>query len=271
MNTSLATGNSNNQISIMSLETAREKAPAIFAEHQHPRLGKGYKFTSSMEIISHFDSLGFKLTNAKQSISNQPIHRDFGTHVMEFQSPDLYMKDNRGGIEGRPTIVVINTHNGNRPISIDAGIFRLVCSNGLIIKTQDFGSVKERHTKYDLPQIKEILDQKTIVMEQAVGNINRWISREMSAKERFAFATEAIALRLSGDRQPEQYELQSILMPKRKEDEGNDRWRVFNRVQENVIKGGFDLNNREARAIKNPMAEFELNQQLWSIAEAYAN
>jgi hypothetical protein len=93
----------------------------------------------------------------------------------------------------------------------------------------------------------------------------------MTSKEQFAFATEALALRLSGDRKPEQYELTGLLEAKRKEDQPNDLWHVFNRVQENLTKGGFELNERTARAIKNPMMDFEMNMKLWSIAEAYAS
>lgn len=271
MTQTLATGNSNNMISPMSLQTAKEKAPGIFAPGPHSRLSKNYKFVSSLDLIEHLDTQGWKLTNAKQSISKKadPIYTTFGTHIMEFQHNDLYMKDNRGGIEGRPTLVVINNSNGDRPLSIDAGLFRLVCSNGLIIKTQDFGSMKERHIKYTQDEVKVIVDQKIVTMENAVRKINNWIVRPMTSKEQFAFATEALALRLSGDRQPEQYELNGLLESRRKEDSQNDLWHVFNRVQENLTKGGFSLNNREARAIKNPMADFEMNVNLWNIAEKY--
>jgi hypothetical protein len=269
----LSTGNANNMIVPMSLETAREKAPGIFAPSAHPRLGKGYKFVSSLDLIEHLDTQGWKMTNAKQSLSkgNREIYTTYGTHIMEFQHEDLYMKDNHGGIEGRPTIVVVNNSNGNRPLGIDAGIFRLVCSNGLIIKTQDFGSMKERHTKYTQDEVKGIVSQKIVDMEKAVGAINRWTQRLMTTKEQFSFATEALALRLSGDRTPEQYELISLLEPRRAEDKPNDLWHVYNRVQENIIKGGFDLNERVARAIKNPMQDFAINQDLWSLAEKFAS
>jgi hypothetical protein len=266
----LATGNTNNMIMPMSLETAKEKAPGIFAPGPHSRLSKDYKFISSLDLIGHLDNQGWNLTNAKQSKSASDLHNVFGTHIMEFQHNDLYMKDNHGGIEGRPTIVVINNSNGDRPLSIDAGCFRLVCSNGLIIKTQDFGSMKERHIKYSQEEIRGIVDQKIEVMETAVKRINQWIMKPMTSKEQFAFATEALALRLANDRKPEQYELLSLLTPKRKEDEANDLWHVFNRTQENLIKGGFELNERVARAVKNPMADFEINTKLWSIAEKYA-
>lgn len=265
----LSTGNTNHMIVPMTMETAREKAPGIFAPGPHKRLSKDYKFISSVDLIGHLDNQGWKLTNAKQSKSSNPLYNTYGTHIMEFQHSDLYMKDNRGGVEGRPTIVVINNSNGDRPLSIDAGIFRLVCSNGLIIKTTDFGGLKERHIKYTQQELNGIVDQKITDMEKAVGKINVWNHREMTDKERFQFATEALALRLADDRKPEQYEIIDLLQPRRKEDAGKSLWLTYNVVQEGLIKGGFSLNERVARAIKNPMTDFQINQDLWQLAEKY--
>jgi hypothetical protein len=72
----LATGNTNNMIMPMSLETAKEKAPGIFAPGPHSRLSKDYKFTSSLQLVEHLDSAGWKLVEAKQSTSKNanPIY-----------------------------------------------------------------------------------------------------------------------------------------------------------------------------------------------------
>jgi hypothetical protein len=94
---------------------------------------------------------------------------------------------------------------------------------------------------------------------------------EMTDKQRYQFAVEALALRLSDDRQPEQYEVLDILNAKRKIDAQPTLWHTYNTVQENLIKGGFQLNNRQARAIKNPIEDFNINQGLWSLASAYSN
>lgn len=272
MTQTLAQGNVNNQIAALSMETAKEKAPGIFADKPAPRVSKNYKFTSSLQLIEHLDSAGWKLVDAKQSLSKNanPIYTTYGTHIMRFAHPEIYMKDDRGGIEGRPQIVILNNHNGDRPLQIEAACFRLVCSNGLMIKTQDFASMKERHIKYTQEQVSKIVDDQIIKIEGAVKRINQWISKPMTSKEQFAFAAEALALRLSGDRQPEQYELVSILNPRRKEDAPNDLWHVFNRTQENLIKGGFELNERTARGINNPVLDMEMNLKLWEIAERYA-
>lgn len=258
-----------NTIIPMSLERAQELAPAAFATQQADRLTKVYNFTPTTELIGHMETLGFQLTNAKQSKSNTPLHAKYGTHILEFQNEQLYMKDNHGNIEGRPTIVLINNHNGGRPLQFEMGLFRLVCSNGLVIKTQDFGGMKERHTKYNLDQVKQIVSEKTSEMQSAINRINRWTGIEMSERQRFQFATEALALRLANDRVPEQYEIIDLLQPRRKEDNGKSLWLVYNTIQEGLIKGGFSLNNREARAIKNPLADFQINQDLWTLAEKY--
>ena len=258
-----------NKIIPMSLERAQELAPAAFATTPADRLTKIYNFTPTTELISHMDSLGFQLTNAKQAKSKVPVHAKFGTHILEFQNEQLYMKDQYGNIDGRPTIVLINNHNGCRPLQFEMGLFRLVCSNGLVIKTQDFGSMKERHTKYNLDQVKEIVSEKTEDMQKAIGRINRWTGVEMSDRQRFQFATEALALRLADDRVPEQYEIIDLLQPRRKEDNGKSLWITYNILQEGLIKGGFSLNNREARAIKNPLADLQINQDLWQLAEKF--
>jgi hypothetical protein len=259
-------------ISPISLETAREKAPAIFATSPAPTIkSPKYQFTPTFEVIDHMKSMGYELTNAKQSKSNVDLRKNWGIHITEFQHPDLYIKDSEGGVEARPTVVLINSHDGTRPLQFEMGLFRLVCENGLIIKDRDMGSFRERHTKYTFQEVKDLIDSKVSGLQDVVGKISQWNMVEMTDKQRYQFAVEALALRLNTDRQPEQYEVLDILNAKRKIDAQPTLWHTYNTVQENLIKGGFQLNNRQARAIKNPVEDLVLNQGLWQLADAYAN
>lgn len=254
----------------ISIAKAKEISPAMFATKpaEYINLNR-YKFTPTTEVLSHMNTLGWQLTNVKQSKTKIALRKNFGVHICEFQHPDLYIKDQTGGIEARPTIVLLNSHDGSRPISFDMGLFRLVCTNGLMIKDRDFGGFKERHTKYTLQEIKDIIDGKVTALPTVIEKINQWSGKIMTAKERRAFATDAILLRIAEDRVPEDYELMDILQPKRKADEGNTLWTVFNTVQENLIKGGYQMNNRTARPITNPIQDMVLNKGLWEIADKY--
>ena len=261
-----------NNITSISLDSAKSIAPAIFATSPAPTIkSPKYQFTPTFEVIEHMQDMGYVLTGVKQSKSNVELRKNWGIHITRFQHPDLYIKDPQGMIEARPEVVLINSHDGTRPIQFEMGLFRLVCENGLVIKDKDMGSFRERHTKMNFQEVKNLIDEKVSGLQGVVNTISKWNMVEMTDKQRYQFAVEALALRLSDDRQPEQYEVLDILNAKRSVDEQPTLWHTYNTVQENLIKGGFQLNNRQARAIKNPIEDFNINQGLWSLATAYSN
>jgi hypothetical protein len=261
-----------NTITSISLDSAKSIAPAIFATSPAPTIkSPKYQFTPTFEVIEHMQDMGYVLTGVKQSKSNVELRKNWGIHITRFQHPDLYIKDPQGMIEARPEVVLINSHDGTRPIQFEMGLFRLVCENGLVIKSQDLGSFRERHTKLNFQEVKNLMDQKVSGLQEVVGKISQWNMKEMTDKQRFNFAMDALALRIGTDRQAEQYEIMDILTAKRKVDEQPTLWHTFNTVQENLIKGGFQLNNRQARAINNPVEDFNLNQGLWQLADSYLN
>lgn len=259
------------QITSISREMAKDLAPAAFATKPASYINtKRYHFTPTHEIMDMMGDMGYLLTSAKQSSTKIPLRREHGVHIMQWQHPDLYVKNgSTGEVEARPTVVLVNSSDGSRPINFEMGMFRLVCSNGLIVKDRDLGGFRERHTKFTFPELKSLITQKVDMLPKTIDRINRWSGVEMTAKDRFAFATEALALRLNDSRQPEEYEIRDILNPRRQEDKANDLWCTFNTVQENLIKGGFQLNERSARPITNPWQDLVLNQQLWDLATAY--
>ena len=256
----------------ISMEVAKEKAPAIFATKPADYINlKRYKFTPTTEIVDYMKDMGYLLTDAKQSKTKIPLRNTYGTHIVTIQHPDLYVKDSEGGLEARPTIVLLNSHDGSRPIQFEMGLFRLICSNGLMIKSMDMGSFKERHTKYTFQEVKDLISSKVDTLPKVIDKINDWNMVEMTAKQRRQFAVDALLLRLGEERKVEDYEINSVLETRRVEDKGQSLWRTFNAVQENIIKGGFQMNERTARGITNPVQDMVLNQGLWQLADSYAN
>jgi hypothetical protein len=172
---SKATNFKNNVITSISLETAKDLAPAIFATSPAPTIkSPKYQFTPTFEVIEHMQDMGYALTGVKQSKSNVDLRKNWGIHITRFQHPDLYIKNPQGEIEARPEVVLINSHDGTRPIQFEMGMFRLVCENGLVIKDQDMGSFRERHTKYTFQELKDLMDQKVLGLKDVVGKISQW-------------------------------------------------------------------------------------------------
>ena len=60
-----------------------------------------------------------------------------------------------------------------------------------------------------------------------------------------------------------------VITADRPQDEGNDLWVVFNRIEEKIIGGSYKAGRRKARSIKNFQKDIELNEKLWELAESY--
>jgi hypothetical protein len=92
----------------------------------------------------------------------------------------------------------------------------------------------------------------------------------LDASQRLSFASRALLLRYPSG-QHAGMEAGQLLEARRSEDAGDDVWRVYNTVQENVIQGnqsrqsasGRQLRSRPIRAIAR---DVEINSGLWQIA-----
>ena len=261
-------------ITELSMQDAKIAAPAMFADSPAPFMSKKlYNFTPTIEVVNYMKDMGYVLTGAKQPKNTSSVRNQYGTHMITMQHPSLYVKNKEtGGVEVRPTILLINSHNGSRPIQFEMGMYRLICSNGLIVKSMDLGGAfRERHTKYDFNGVKQLIETRLEKLPKTIDTMNDWASLEMTPKQQFNFALEALMLRLGEERKPEEHEIRSILEARRDGDEGTSLWKVFNRIQENLIKGGFTIGERSARPISNISKDMEINQGLWSLAERFAS
>jgi hypothetical protein len=168
--------------------------------------------------------------------------------------------------------IVKNSHNGSSAFSLSAGLFRLVCSNGLTVPTAVAERFTMRHNHFQLDDVKELADnfsKKLPFIEQSVG---RMMSRELTVDEKINFVRESAKIRFNTEKTLNDMEILGLLTPNRQEDEGDDLWRVFNTVQEKFIRGGVQVSNQRGnmakmRKIDNIIAQNTINTKLWELAE----
>jgi hypothetical protein len=61
---------------------------------------------------------------------------------------------------------------------------------------------------------------------------------------------------------------------RREEDEGRQLWNLFNRVQENIVKGGVkgttpSGRQKTTRGVNGALPLVQVNEKLWELAESY--
>jgi hypothetical protein len=150
----------------------------------------------------------------------------------------------------------------------------MVCENGLVVSTQEFSDLKIRHMGYTFEelqsQIRVVVDQLPLTVE----SMNKMKQVQLSEEQTVEFAKKAIATRFTeAEIENVKVDLEQLLEPTRKEDEGNGLWEVFNRVQEKILNGDFNyilgVKQRKARKIKNFQQDVKINSELWELAESF--
>jgi hypothetical protein len=225
-----------------------------------------YQKIHTMDVLNILADEGWGVASVK---ADRPSVRDprFVRHMIDLRHPDLPKADD--GSVAR--ILFINSHNGRTQAHFRAGIYRFICSNGLVIGT-DVAHATVRHTGTDAAEIVRRIQETSKATTEAISSIARWSKVKMSKAKQLEFATAAAELRFED---PQKYDPALLLTPKRHEDEGSDLWSVFNRVQEHGTQTrleGRSVNGRRvvSRGIGGIAQSLEFNAGLWKLAAEFA-
>jgi len=236
-------------------------------------LSKHYSFVPTVNVINDFRSLGYEVVDAKQVKARKKSTNGYQKHLITFEHPKYKTEDNKE----YPQILLTNSHDGGNAFTLSAGIFRLVCSNGLVIKTEDYGSTRLVHKGYSFEAVQKLVKEFEKTADEALTKVTAMKEVDLTKDLQIKFAKEAALLRFKSksfnmDNIGKVVDLDDILNAERKEDEGDRLWEVFNRVQESIINGKFhylsNTKRRKARPIKNFKQNIEVNKKLSELAFA---
>ena len=250
-----------------SLQEAIENIPSIGATRGKENTSGKYQFVSTRNILEHVLDNGWNITNAcSQGRSPYAQHR-----VSLVHNRDLALAANpENNQEGILRIELFNSHNRSKKFMLVTGYFKFACANGLVVESGPTSCIKTKHRFSDnrldaiMDQTKELSERFPKVLEIIEG----FKSRQLTESEQRSFAEYAIKGRyLYRQSLPKSFgdidKMSNLLLtPRRKEDEGSTAWEVFNRVQENVIRG--------VEGVTRPMRGFDstrVNQLLWKGTE----
>lgn len=252
-----------------------EKAPQVYTQAPHANVSSKYTFLPTYQIVEDMEKLGWSVSDAKTMRSKNATQKQFGKHMVKFFNPNIVINDTDGNAEAYPEILITNNHRGWGTFKFEIGVFRLVCSNGLVIKDKDMGTFNLRHFGYSFEELKGLVEQATAALPNVVQKINTLSSKVMSDVEMRTFAERAIKARFGEEKLVDDSEINQVLLATRPQDEGNTLWVVFNRTQEALLNGGFTITTagkkeRKVRKITNMLKDVELNQKLWELTTEFA-
>lgn len=247
----------------------RQLASSIFTTQGAPGTSEKYAHISTEKIIDDMQLLGWGVVDAKQVKARKG--EGYQKHLVVFRNNDIQITAEDGD-NVFPQILLTNSHDGKNAFTFTAGLFRMVCENGLVVSSREFENMKIRHYGYSFEELQDTIKAMVEKLPLTVESLNKFRQVELSQEQALDFAKKALEVRL-GDLDNIQIDYQDLLTPTRSEDRGNDLWSVYNVIQEKVIHGMFNykygVKSRKARKIKNFKQDLVINERLYDLALEY--
>ena len=250
----------------LSNEDIARYAPSVLADTAHESRGQKYTFIPTVNVIDGLRSEGFEPYEIRQTKTKDLSKREFTKHMVRMRHPDAISSD--GEV---PELILINSHDGSSSYQLLAGFFRFVCSNGLIAGNIQ-SDVRVRHSGNVVHDVIEGSFKVLENVKQIGERIGDYKSISLNRSEQELFANTALQLRWE-DKAP--ITADKVLQANRYEDVKSDLWTTFNRVQENMIKGGLSGKTStgrrmHTRGVSGVNENVRLNRALWSLADGMA-
>ena len=254
-----------------SLEELRAIAPSIFTKVGSESTSDKYTHIPTDQVIKDMELLGWGVVDAKEVQSRKESTNGFQKHLVVFRNNDVVINGEDGDTVF-PQIVMTNSHDGKNAFQFTAGLFRMICENGLVIATDEFEDLKMRHMGYTFEDLQVLIRGMVEKLPLTVEAMNKMKAVELEEEQMFNLAKSFLDIRVEGTQNTyDNQAIEDVLNVQRKADEGNMLWEVFNRIQENIIDGNFEYKTpsgklRQARIIKNFKQDQDVNKKMFSEA-----
>ena len=251
----------------------KERAKSVFTDKAGPSTSEKFTHIPTHKVIEDMEQLGWGVVDAKEVKARAKNSIGFQKHLVVFRNPDVVIN----GADGDtvfPQILLTNSNDGKNAFTFTAGLFRMVCENGLVVSTQEFENVKMRHMGYTFEELQKQIRAMVEQLLLTVESMNKMKQIQLDEEQAKAFAKKALTTRFEEDQvEAMNFNLDELLEPTRPEDKGNDLWSVFNVIQEKILDGDFTYMSgariRKARKVKNFKQDLEINQKLFAMAAEF--
>lgn len=249
------------------------RCPSVFAEAKHDSRSDRYTYLPTQNLLAGLRNEGFFPVEVRQGGSRDVLKRGFTKHMIRLRR-DLTSLRQVG--DSVPEVVLLNSHDGTSSYQLMLGWFRLICLNGMVVADNDKVSngIKVGHRGDILGEVIEASYRVINEAEETIPMIEDMTRLQLTAPEQIAFATAARELRI--DDEDAVLPPERVIRARRQADVGNDLWRVFNRAQENLVRGGisYDTRNSDGHRVRRHVREaksidgnIKLNRALWTLAD----
>lgn len=254
----------------LTLDQIRSVAPAVFALEPHSSRGPRYAYVPTIRPLQTLLDNGWGVFEAAQQRSRAADRDPYTKHMLRLRKLSDFHKPQVG--DGVAEVVMINGHDGTAAYHLFSGYFRFICSNGLMVGSGISG-FRVRHTVGPQTSDEVLLAGEKTITEKfplMMNNIEAMRAKRLTDELMMRLANKAVTLRY-GDTMPP-FEARQLLEVRRPEDKADDVWTVLNRIQENILHGGWETRSAMfarrsmVRPVERVSTVVKINGGLWDEA-----
>ena len=209
----------------LSLEAVRQQAPAVFAPSADEHRSSRYTFIPTEKVLGGLMQAGFVPVEARQTQarSASPL---YARHILRLRRrfETVALSDSV------PEIVFLNSHDGSTAYQLRMGLYRAICTNGLIVSRGAFPTFSVAHRGNVVDDVVAHALGLSERFDILASQVERMEHRRMLGDEQVVFAARALTLRFPDVAQAGMAP-SALLNCRRTEDAGDDLYSVLNRVQ----------------------------------------
>lgn len=250
---------------------------SIQATAERETLSNKYSFIPTTQVINAFESKGWLPVKASE-VRAKDDRKGFQKHLIRFRHENSVPMLN----EIHPEIVLTNSHDGLASFKVMAGLFRLVCANGLVVADSTFGSVSIRHMGYTDKAVHEAIENISDTVPMITGKVKDFQAIDLTPDEMGIYAMSALAIKYP-ELENRDFNIPRLLAPVRSQDRMPSLWNTYNIVQEKFLKGGrYEMKTPyperhpdykvigKARKVNSITEDIRINKGLWMLTEKMA-
>ncbi|PHM37645.1 hypothetical protein Xmau_03863 [Xenorhabdus mauleonii] len=250
----------------LSNDNLMKYVPSIFSDDKHESRSERYTYIPTVELLDGLRKEGFQPFYACQTKVRDDERRGHARHMLRLRREGEILLDDV------PEIILVNSHDGSSSYQMIPGIFRFVCNNGLVCG-ETFGDIRVPHKGDVVGQVIEGAYTVVDMFGKIKDSRDEMKDIQLGKGAQMAFAESVLEYKYDNH---VPVLPQDILEPRRREDNKNDLWTTYQRVQENIIKGGVrgktvQGKKTRTRSVNGITGDIKLNNAMWSLAEKMKN
>ena len=112
--------------------------PAVFAGNASARTKPTYRFINTADVLQALLEAGFQPSAAQQTRTRSGSDPTYARHMIRLRRT----RESLTLVDCIPEICLINAHDGTSAYQLLAGLYRPLCTNGLLCRMGDFAVIR---------------------------------------------------------------------------------------------------------------------------------